>query len=518
MKSPFLSRIFAVILAVTMLLALGATSAGAESADKPYDGVTVTMIMPEHPNQPMSADAPIIGWIKEYTGITLELDVVPSSDYNTKVSTLIATNSFPDIVRGGGGAGDAFRSFLGQDIFVDLLAYEHLIPNYLAMLEVMPEVKPTVYSVDGNLWGFPNVMYYENLTGPLPMIRGDILEETGLGMPQTTDELKAVLLKMKELYPDQYIWAGRGTPYHAAYALGSGWQWGSSNGVYFDHDRGMWVHGPTDDAWITYLEFMQELAAAGVTDPEYGSSAIWQEKMSSGKAFFAWDNAGIPINWEIALQEQDTDAHFEPIPTMTNAYGQQRGLFFNNNGAGINTVIRADSDENVKEAAIWLMDWLYSDEGRMLSNFGVEGETYHYVDGVPRFTDELLENAKTMTDPYNGTNGDYGLGSLALALYQDQRPQWPFMSETIMTWYDTWAEDPGMRTFVAIPVFTVEENEEIVDLNMVIQTMIASEMEDYLYGKKTIDEYKAFQEEMIDAGAKRLEELYNIAYERSLQN
>ena len=38
------------------------------------------------------------------------------------------------------------------------------------------------------------------------------------------------------------------------------------------------------------------------------------------------------------------------------------------------------------------VDYVYSDDGILLANYGVEGETFTYVDGVPRLTDMVLNN------------------------------------------------------------------------------------------------------------------------------
>ena len=44
------------------------------------------------------------------------------------------------------------------------------------------------------------------------------------------------------------------------------------------------------------------------------------------------------------------------------------------------------------DAAVWLLDWLYSDEGRMITNWGTEGVSYEIVDGEPQYTDLIMHN------------------------------------------------------------------------------------------------------------------------------
>ena len=54
------------------------------------------------------------------------------------------------------------------------------------------------------------------------------------------------------------------------------------------------------------------------------------------------------------------------------------------------------SAKNVK-AAVWLLDWLYSEEGQICYNFGIEGESYEMKDGKPVYTDLIMNNPDGMS-------------------------------------------------------------------------------------------------------------------------
>ena len=53
--------------------------------------------------------------------------------------------------------------------------------------------------------------------------------------------------------------------------------------------------------------------------------------------------------------------------------------------------------ENVELACQW-GDWWYSEEGSLLANYGVEGEGFEYVDGVPTFTSLVTDSDLGMRD------------------------------------------------------------------------------------------------------------------------
>jgi putative aldouronate transport system substrate-binding protein len=485
----------------------GSNATGAEEpAGLPYAGSTVSVMASEHPSQTFSNTAPSLEWIKEATGITIDLQTVPAADYATKTNTLFATNNLPDIVKGA-SAGDYFK----DELFVDILEYPELVADYLALIGTVEALQRILY-FEGRMYGFTEFPYYTNATGPLPMIRGDILAETGYGVPTTYDELKQVLLKMKELYPESYPWASRGINTNAAYGMGSGIAWGNQHGMYYDDDLGMWIHGPSHENFVIFLEYMSELFKAGVLDPEYGNSnAEWQEKLSTDHSFFMYDNASFTINMNAAIQAVDPDARFIPVPPMTNSLGQKRNLLFSSYG-GINTVISADSP-NI-EPALYFMNWLYTEEGRLTTNFGIEGVQYAMVDGEPTLTEAEVESANAMSDPWRGFMGKYGIGSLGMANCIDGRNQWPFMDESAKEWYLAWPEMDGIRPTTISPVFSSDESEELVDLAAAVQTLYASEIDKYYTGAASLDSYPAFQRQLKDAGATRIQEIYNEAFER----
>ena len=61
---------------------------------------------------------------------------------------------------------------------------------------------------------------------------------------------------------------------------------------------------------------------------------------------------------------------------------------------------------NDPQTAIQVLTYLYSDHGQMLQQFGVEGETFEFVDGVPTLLPHIQE---FLTDDYYGFRDEYGI-------------------------------------------------------------------------------------------------------------
>ena len=122
----------------------------------------------------------------ENPGIKLNLDVVSWNDVYTEVDTRIANNNAPDI--------------LNIDVFADYQADGLLLPaqDYISD-ETYAKFYPAFLEqsvVDGTVWAVPDLasaraMYYNK----------DILDEVGVEVPTTWDELEAVCKKIKEIDP-----------------------------------------------------------------------------------------------------------------------------------------------------------------------------------------------------------------------------------------------------------------------------------------------------------------------------
>lgn len=76
---------------------------------------------------------------------------------------------------------------------------------------------------------------------------------------------------------------------------------------------------------------------------------------------------------------------------------------------GINT------DTENKEIVMKFVDWLYSEEGGYLMNYGVEGVHWEMVDRKPQFLDSIIEEYKSRTgDPTYEAGSEIGIGDLFL--------------------------------------------------------------------------------------------------------
>jgi len=87
----------------------------------------------------------------------------------------------------------------------------------------------------------------------------------------------------------------------------------------------------------------------------------------------------------------DTNATFVATLPMVGTHGEQympaRAKF---DGRGFYVTIQAEKDGKM-EAIMRVVDYLFSEEGTKLINFGIEGQHYTMVNGAPVLNKEILD-------------------------------------------------------------------------------------------------------------------------------
>lgn len=487
-----------------------AATAPADSARITDQDVTLRLVRSDNAAQPMKTDSLVIQEIYKRTGVKLAIEAIPGSDWTQKTQTMIATNSMPDILYDTYNVAD----FASTGVFVAISDHFDIMPNVKALIEGNADLKKLY--IEDKLYYVPVMGRYVYRYGRSPMIRQDLLAETGLSAPKTFDDLYAVLKAIKEKHADIYPYANRNGTSNLfvcmAYPLGSGY---GGDGIYFDPDvdGGKYLYGPAHAEFTTVLSFFANLYKDGLLDPDYAvaTGAQWQEKLGSGRSAFFYDNPTFAVNFNNALASTNASAMFTTMDIPANASGQTRGQYYMKNDLGATTV--GSKSENI-EVALKFLDYLYSEDGCDLTNFGVEGQQYDKVDGGFKIKADVVAKYKDQTDPLRAFYGDIGAAKLGLARYIDERAEADFYAPEIMAWYDTWGKWDYMDEMVIDPPFTAAETEQLKELKTKVKTILDAELDKFIMGTRPVSEFAAVQQQIIDAGATTIEEIYNTANAR----
>ena len=500
---------------------------GAASTDDEI--ITVTLVTNEHPSSPIDPEAPKYRELTRRTGIRLDIEAVPSSDYSTKRNLMLATGQMPDILRVDIQQAQDFADSGVMMPLMDMID-EHA-PNLQSMIEQVPAVQRVM--LDNELWYVPIWDVRKKMNAPVPMIRRDLLDELGLDMPNNFDELFTALQAMKEAYPDSQPWTNRSGTRNllnrAAYPMGVGYN------IYYDKDigGGQWVYGTIRPEFSEVLEYFNRAYEEGVLDPDFAvnTSDQWHQKLGSGKSFFYYDNMTFSVNYTIALRGDNPDAAFWPVPVMENDQGRRNNFFYPRSHLQSGYAIGADTD--YPEEIIELFDWMASPEGFEITNWGIPGETfekngqlfstprllYEYEDpGFYEHPQSVLDQYANASDPQRAMRAGIGTGLLQFTILVDQKPIYYFDPPLVNDWYVQLEQDPGMLEFVREPPFTADERERLKQLRTDVDNILLPALDQVIIGEMSLQEFANVQTLAIDAGAVEIEEIYNTAEQRMLAN
>ncbi len=224
--------------------------------------------------------------------------------------------------------------------------------------------------------------------------RQDWLDKLGLKAPTTTDEMYAVLKAFKEKDPngngkaDEVPFTCRGkfnslTPFFEAFGV-------FIKEPFFVEDAKV-KFTYTDPGFKAGLEFVNKLFMEKLIDNEYATNDlnIWSSRLTndiSGMTFDVFVRAEFLNNLIRKANPQALFLGYIPFkgPDGKSATRDQQNPI--GNGAAVN----AQSKYKVEIAKFF--NWMYSDEGILMTNFGIQGDQYNIVNGQPVYSDRLMKD------------------------------------------------------------------------------------------------------------------------------
>jgi len=360
--------------------------------DKP---TTLTwMLVSENPVN----DKMIVKEIEKRTGIKLDIQNYSSATYQDKLRMTLASGKLPDIFHGL--KPSELKKIGQQKAVVAINDYADMLPNFKKLyIDENPSVIASHGDQDGKLYSWPIYNMNRDVNHGM-MFRKDIFDKHGIAEWTNTDEFYDALKKLKEQYPDSYPMASKTKEYifrDLAYGWGLG---GASYPAYFDESEKLWKFASTQPEHKQMLDFLKKLYDEKLLDPEFLTDTpdSWTSKMTTGKSFVTWDWIG-----RLDLFYNQINAE---NPEYNLRYGNPIGPTGNNR-----TLPKIDTSFGIavannqnKEAALKLLDYLTSPSGAALVTLGVEGETFNFdATGkpvYPELTDVPLVDIKVLEDRY----------------------------------------------------------------------------------------------------------------------
>jgi len=163
--------------------------------------LSFTMFAMSAPNVVDLATNDFTKYLEDKTGVHWDFITAPNDASTEKINLLLASNDYPDAFMFKTPNVATYGTKEGI-----LIPLEDLIPanmpNYWAFMQANPELWAQQRQPDGHIYGVAsfNECYHCNWFNKM-WVNMDILAELGVGVPQTTDEFKAVCEKFLAKYP-----------------------------------------------------------------------------------------------------------------------------------------------------------------------------------------------------------------------------------------------------------------------------------------------------------------------------
>lgn len=455
---------------------------------------------------PYTETSDILDKWQQDTNTKINFEWAQSDSFETQLAAKVASQDLPDVIIIQTGSP---QELIDEGAIVPITDYlEKDCPNFMSLFS--DEDMVYVKNQDGEIYGLGLVM--DNRAALSTAVRTDWLTNLGLSQPTNWDEWVNVWKEFKEKDAN-----GNGDTtdeiplaisYSNFYMLES--IFGINSNGQFSVEGDKYIYDPENPKYEAFLDGMRELYADGILYKEYITCDD-----SQLSTIGANNTLGTMVNWaeqakvlSLGAREIDEDALFSCVTPITGPNGDaaiparvkfQQTTFFTQ------AAVESGNIDKILQA----FDYLYSQDGINLTNYGIEGETYDVVDGVP-----------TVKAPYNtdfATARSYDLipAILPFCFLKDSYMQYLLGGQT----YDD-LDETG-KSFVdglninddyyydKAPIFTTDAYVEYSDL---LDQQVALR-DQYIMGKISKDEYNTQYQALKDAGLQKVIDEAQAAYE-----
>ncbi len=277
----------------------------------------------------------------------------------------------------------------GDEIIMDLAPYlEEYAPDYYNLVQNDDTYKLNTYKSTGEMLAMYQCWDYDKLPSLGLTIRYDWLEQVNMEVPKTYTQLHDALTAFKtELGADAALWINSdvcnvGGMLSAGYDVDS--FYGPTEGLFlFFQVDGVVKYSPIEEGYREYIQMLHDWYAEGLI---YSDFMAYTEPMLPDMALLSNGRTGV-LNGMVDMLpmfEMNTDGGvwgglYNPVKTD----GQQTHFAFKPDYVPSGQGLYLTTTCSNPELLIQWANYLYSDEGSFFKRYGIEGESFDYIDGEP---------------------------------------------------------------------------------------------------------------------------------------
>ncbi len=456
-------------------------------------------------------DLDAIQHLQEITGVTIDYTEIDFWTAQEKMNVAIASGDYAALISDltyTGGATGALEDGVIVDLTDRLPDYS---PNYQYMIDSNPDVA-SIFRNDGKVLCYHSP--YDNFVQNQGLvIRQDWLDEQGLELPTTYDQMFEVLKVFRDAYNTSTAMYfnsdckinGLTVGYDVAtFAAG-----GTETSLPFYVVDGKVHCSLIEDGYRDYLKEMNKWYNEGLFDKNFGSIAY--DPM--GGALAELQANGTVGLW--CTSGEGIGNITQPVSCVPNLTLEEGGI----DHITSTSLITDSSDTYVTaccedvETAMQFLDYLYSEDGILFYNYGFEGKDYTIDEnGTPQFTDAVIHNQYGVDVPnYLRIRRPYTLCSSMMLLYGTAE----FNTDLKNQAWDVWTSNmDGTHCLPSNVSLNAEETQTASYYVADIITYASQMVPQFIAGDASLEDWDSFVAKLKDMNIETCIEAEQAAYDR----
>lgn len=388
MKTNML-KVMSLMLILTMVLSACAFNDSSSVADTPQDPnkpVELSVFSPQTVGIENLDVNKFSKYLEEKLNIKFNWSTSPEAAFSDKKLLLLASGDYPSVILSAGMSKADQVKYGQQGAFIPLNdLIDQYAPNIKKAMTDLPYLKDGMVAPDGNIYALPKIneclhcTYYQRL-----WINTEWLEKLDLAMPTTTEEFYQVMKAFKEKDPN-----GNGKSDEIPFTTSNS-DWGGGvdtflmNAFIYNDGTGLLIkdgqviYAPMQPEWKEGVKYLHKLFEEGLMDKAAFTQNVDAVKQLANKPDVVVGSIGTAnIGGIFEVNDNNNTRHkaYDVVPPLKGPDGVQLAGYTVGAGAGQFVITnKATTEEQI--AAIRLADYLFSEEGTVLTTWGFEGEGY----------------------------------------------------------------------------------------------------------------------------------------------
>ena len=329
--------------------------------------------------------------LEEATGVHIDFEMLAETSYEETLNLRMASQDYPDIFsQSVASYQQKLEKAIDEDILIDFNDYLEYAPDWANLLERNETYRENITNSDGSIAQIVNCTLGK--TTQMGLIRGDWLKELGMDTPTTIDEMTDVLRAFKDKFgTTNALLINSDLDSAAEYGFNFSAQGFKMLSFQLKEPGSTEViAGVATEEYVQYLEYLHSLYEEGLITDDFVSTSKengnWESSFYSGAAGVWNDDCKYADSSYAAMAD---DPNWDAVPFALT--GEDYHMI-SINPVGLTTTYVSTTCPD-PEVAVEFLNYGFTDAGRKLVNYGVEGETYTIDDdGNVAFTDLILKN------------------------------------------------------------------------------------------------------------------------------